>query len=77
MLGRWKDTTTRIGCDGGNKKGIKNTGEETGGERLLGNHGRYVMMYFRERVGEDGRWMELDQDSVQWRALVLAVLNLS
>jgi hypothetical protein len=25
---------------------------------------------------EDGRWMELAQDRVQWRALVLAVLNL-
>jgi hypothetical protein len=25
---------------------------------------------------EDGRWMELAQDLVQWRALVLAVLNL-
>jgi hypothetical protein len=25
---------------------------------------------------EDGRWTELAQDSVQWQALVLAVLNL-
>jgi hypothetical protein len=25
---------------------------------------------------EDGRWMELAQDCVQWRALLLAVLNL-
>jgi hypothetical protein len=25
---------------------------------------------------EDGRWMELAQDRVQWRALVLLVLNL-
>jgi hypothetical protein len=25
---------------------------------------------------EDGRWMELAQDRVQWRALVLAVFNL-
>jgi hypothetical protein len=24
---------------------------------------------------EDGRWMELAQDRVQWRTLVLAVLN--
>jgi hypothetical protein len=24
---------------------------------------------------EDGRWMELAQDRVQWQALVLAVLN--
>jgi hypothetical protein len=25
---------------------------------------------------EDGRWMELDQDRVRWRALVLAMLIL-
>ena len=25
---------------------------------------------------EDGRWMELAQDRVQWQALALAVLNL-
>jgi hypothetical protein len=25
---------------------------------------------------EDGRWMELAQDRVQWQALVLTVLNL-
>jgi hypothetical protein len=25
---------------------------------------------------DDGRWMELAQDRVQWRGLVLAVLNL-
>jgi hypothetical protein len=25
---------------------------------------------------EDGRWMELAQDRVQWRTLVLVVLNL-
>jgi hypothetical protein len=30
----------------------------------------------REIGSEDGRWMELAQDHVQWRALVLAVLNL-
>ena len=24
---------------------------------------------------EDGRWMELAQDRMQWRALVLSVLN--
>jgi hypothetical protein len=29
-----------------------------------------------EISGEDGRWMELAQDRVQWRALLLAVLNL-
>jgi hypothetical protein len=29
------------------------------------------------RLGcEDGRWMELAKDHVQWQALVLAVLNL-
>jgi hypothetical protein len=31
---------------------------------------------FREIGCEDGRWMELAQNRVQWRALVLAVLNL-
>jgi hypothetical protein len=30
----------------------------------------------REIGCEDGRWMELAQDRVQWRAFVLAVLNL-
>jgi hypothetical protein len=29
-----------------------------------------------KRGFEDGRWMELAQDRVQWRALGLAVLNL-
>jgi len=33
-------------------------------------------MYLREIGCEDGRWMELAQDRVQWWALVLAVLNL-
>jgi hypothetical protein len=33
-------------------------------------------MDLREIGCEDGRWMELDQDRVQWQALVLAVLNL-
>jgi hypothetical protein len=33
-------------------------------------------MDVREIGCEDGRWMELAQDRVQWRALVLAVLNL-
>jgi hypothetical protein len=33
-------------------------------------------MSLRETGYEDGRWMELAQDLVQWRALVLAVLNL-
>jgi len=31
----------------------------------------------RMEIGcEDGRWMELAQDRVQWWALVLAVLNI-
>jgi hypothetical protein len=30
----------------------------------------------RETGCEDGRWMELAQDRVEWWALVLAVLNL-
>jgi hypothetical protein len=30
----------------------------------------------REMGCEDGRWMELAQDRVQWRALVLETLNL-
>jgi hypothetical protein len=33
-------------------------------------------MDLREIYCEDGRWMELAQDRVQWQALVLAVLNL-
>ena len=33
-------------------------------------------MGLREIRCEDGRWMELAQDRVQWQALVLAVLNL-
>jgi len=33
-------------------------------------------MDLREIGCEDGRWMELAQDCVQWWALVLAVLNL-
>ena len=33
-------------------------------------------MELREIGCEDGRWMELAQDCVQWWALVLAVLNL-
>jgi hypothetical protein len=33
-------------------------------------------MDLREMGCEDGRWMELAQDRVQWRALLLAVLNL-
>jgi hypothetical protein len=33
-------------------------------------------MDLREIGCGDGRWIELAQDRVQWRALVLAVLNL-
>jgi hypothetical protein len=33
-------------------------------------------MDLREKGLWDGRWMQLAQDRVQWRALVLAVLNL-
>jgi hypothetical protein len=33
-------------------------------------------MDLRETGFEDGRWMELAQDRVEWWALVLAVLNL-
>ena len=33
-------------------------------------------MDLREIDCEDGRWIELAQDRVQWQALVLAVLNL-
>jgi uncharacterized protein with HEPN domain len=35
-----------------------------------------IKMDLREIGCEDGRWMELAQDRVQWRAFVLAVLNL-
>jgi hypothetical protein len=33
-------------------------------------------MELRKMGCEDGKWMELAQDRIQWRALVLAVLNL-
>lgn len=36
----------------------------------------YLVMALREMVCEDGRWMELVEDRVQWQALLLAVLNL-
>jgi hypothetical protein len=35
-----------------------------------------IKMDFWETGCEDGRWMELDQDHVQWWALVLEVLKL-
>jgi hypothetical protein len=46
---------------------------------LLGSRGRWeniINVDLREICCEDGRWMELAQDPVQWQALVLAVLNL-
>jgi hypothetical protein len=33
-------------------------------------------MDLRETGCEDGMWMELAQDRVQWQALILVVLNL-
>jgi hypothetical protein len=33
-----------------------------------------IKMDLREICCEDGRWMELAQDRVQWRALVLAMI---
>jgi len=33
-------------------------------------------MDIREMGSEDGTWMKLAQDRVQWRVLVLVVLNL-
>jgi len=33
------------------------------------------MMVFMEINCEDGRWMDLAEDRVQWWALLLAVLN--
>ena len=43
-----------------------------------GSAGRELIskMDLREIGFEDGRWMELAEDRVQWRALVLAVLNI-
>jgi hypothetical protein len=38
--------------------------------------GDNIKMNSREICCEDGRWMELAHDRVQWQALVLAVLNL-
>jgi hypothetical protein len=36
----------------------------------------FSQMYIIEMGCQDGRWMELAQDRVQWWALVLAVLSL-
>jgi hypothetical protein len=36
-------------------------------------YGGTVLMDLKEIVYEKGRWMELAQDCVQWRALVSAV----
>jgi hypothetical protein len=35
-----------------------------------------IKMYLREIGYDDGRWMKLAQDHVQWQALVLVVLYL-
>jgi hypothetical protein len=35
-----------------------------------------IKAYFRELGYEDGKWMAVAQDLVQWRTLMLAVLNL-
>jgi hypothetical protein len=35
-----------------------------------------IRKIFRCMGYEDGRWMELAEDRVQWQALLLAVLNL-
>jgi hypothetical protein len=35
-----------------------------------------IKMEHRKISSEDGRWMELAQDRVQWRTLVLTVSNL-
>jgi uncharacterized integral membrane protein len=43
---------------------------------LLQDIHQLINMDLRETGCEDGRWMELAQNRVQWRALVLAVLNL-
>jgi hypothetical protein len=40
-----------------------------------GSATRVSKMDLRERDCKDGGWMELAQDRVQWRALILAVLN--
>ena len=49
------------------------SGVEPSGSATRGLIGK---MDVREIGCEDGRWMELAQDRVQWQALVLAVLNL-
>jgi hypothetical protein len=51
---------------------LQNIGGETLGPVDRGEDGRIL-----GKIGcDDGRWMELAQDRVQWRAVVLAVLNL-
>jgi hypothetical protein len=50
----------------------KNVYTEDRKKRREGN----IKMDLRETGCENGRWMELAQDRVQWQALVLAVLNL-
>jgi len=36
----------------------------------------FIYLFLRGLGCEDGRWMKLAQDRVQWWTLVLAVLNL-
>jgi hypothetical protein len=45
------------------------------GENFCGRSEDNITMGMREIDCEDRRWMELAADRVQWRALVLAVLN--
>jgi uncharacterized protein YraI len=58
------------------KESVKNFDEETSSNMTLGKSrwrwGNYIM----EVACEDGTWMELAQNRVQWWVLVLAVLNI-
>ena len=50
----------------------------SGSEPLCSATGELISKMGLMEIGcEDGRWIELAQDRVQWWALVLAVLNLS
>jgi hypothetical protein len=44
--------------------------------RSSGDTGIHIKIDFKEIYSEVFRWIELAQDHVQWRVLVLAVLNL-
>jgi hypothetical protein len=61
-------------------EGIRNLKTETSWRvhswKIVVSWAIILTKYFRETGCEDGRWMELAQDRVQWRALVLALLNL-